>query len=284
MLASTCKSALSEEATSTKNATSRGWEDDDEQDAPPSGEAGPSAPKRSTKQATKATSGSSTKKATKATGGSSTNKVDKAATSEEPLKDSAEGERYTQAECALPIRLVNDADSAMARIMNRTTEKIDKVWTFAGENFNEQCEGSARSRQSMRDKYDNILRAARKHRLALARVDETHGGSGNGRDTLDKDPVPEAGHEEAVAVAAAADEWDGHDPAETNEPIAWRLESRKLAAKLKRRTPQAEIADGDEPIEELEKKRGRPMKVNEMKEIAHQQVDGDHEGEFHSRR
>eukprot|EP00873_Tetraselmis_striata_P015667 jgi/Tetstr1/435931/TSEL_024813.t1 len=44
--------------------------DDDEQDAPPSREAGPSAPKRSTKKATKATGGSSTKKATKATGGS----------------------------------------------------------------------------------------------------------------------------------------------------------------------------------------------------------------------
>eukprot|EP00873_Tetraselmis_striata_P003905 jgi/Tetstr1/424169/TSEL_014775.t1 len=169
--------------------------DDDEQDAPPSGEAGPSAPKRSTKKATKATGGSSTKKATKATGGSSTKKatkatggsstkkVDKAAAPEEPPKDSAEGERYTQADCALLIRLVNDADAAMARILNRT-EKIDKVWTFVRENFNEQCEGNARSRQSLRDKYDNMLRAARKHRLALARVDGTHGGSGNGRDTL----------------------------------------------------------------------------------------------------
>eukprot|EP00873_Tetraselmis_striata_P015453 jgi/Tetstr1/435717/TSEL_024616.t1 len=159
--------------------------DDDEQDAPPSGEAGPSAPKRSTKKATKATGGSSTKKATKATCGSSTKKVDKAAASEEPPKDSAEGERYTQADCALLIRLVNDADAAMARILNRT-EKIDKVWTFVRENFNEQCEGSARSRQSLRDKYDNMLRAARKHRLALARVDGTHGGSGNGRDTVDR--------------------------------------------------------------------------------------------------
>eukprot|EP00873_Tetraselmis_striata_P007406 jgi/Tetstr1/427670/TSEL_017795.t1 len=100
---------------------------------------------RSTKKATKATGGSSTKKATKTTGSSSTKKADKAAAPEEPPKDSAEGERYTHADCALLIRLVNDADAAMARILNRT-ENIDKVWTFVRENFNEQCEGSARSR------------------------------------------------------------------------------------------------------------------------------------------
>eukprot|EP00873_Tetraselmis_striata_P022581 jgi/Tetstr1/442845/TSEL_003222.t1 len=116
-----------------------GGKDDDEQDAPPSGEAGPSAPKRSTKKATKATGGRSTKKATKAIGGSSTKKVDTVAEPEEPPKDSAEGERYTQADCALLILVVNDADPAMARILNRT-EKIDKVWTFVRE-------GSARSRQ-----------------------------------------------------------------------------------------------------------------------------------------
>eukprot|EP00873_Tetraselmis_striata_P016618 jgi/Tetstr1/436882/TSEL_025658.t1 len=117
-------STLSEEATSTKNATSRGGNDDDEQDAPPSGEAGSSAPKRSTKKATTATSGSSTKK------------VGKAAAPKEPPKDNAEGERYTHADCVLLIRLVNDADAEVARILNRT-EKIDKVWTFVREGFNE---------------------------------------------------------------------------------------------------------------------------------------------------
>eukprot|EP00873_Tetraselmis_striata_P032911 jgi/Tetstr1/453175/TSEL_040192.t1 len=99
---------------------------------------------------------------------------------------------------------------------------------------------------------------------------------------LDKDPVPEAGHEEAVAVAAAADEWGGNDPAETNEPIARRLESRQLAAKLKRRVPQAEAADGDEPREEPEKKRGRPKKVSEMKEIAHQHMETMKESSIHA--
>eukprot|EP00873_Tetraselmis_striata_P011094 jgi/Tetstr1/431358/TSEL_021049.t1 len=261
--------------------------DDDDQDAPPSGEAGPSAPKRSTKKATKASGGSSTKKATKATGGSSTKKVDKAAAPEEPPKDSAEGERYTQADCALLIRLVNDADAAMARILNRT-EKIDKVWTFVRENFNEQCEGSARSRQSLRDKYDNMLRAARKHRLALARVDGTHGGSGNGRDTVDRltarapqffDELLQSG---ALEGPLGEDEWGGNDPAETNEPIAGRLESRKLAAKIKRRVPQAEAADSDEAGEEPEKKRGRPKKVNEMKEIAHQQMKSMKESSIHA--
>eukprot|EP00873_Tetraselmis_striata_P044133 jgi/Tetstr1/464397/TSEL_009190.t1 len=58
---------------------------------------------------------------------------------------------------------------AMARILNRT-EKIDKVWTFVRENFNEQREGSEGIEQPIRDYNIIVINAStmRRPRAAAA--------------------------------------------------------------------------------------------------------------------
>ena len=74
--------------------------------------------------------------------------------------------------------------------MANTTEKKDCVWVDLGMQWEQdRLEGVVllhpRTHHQPRNKFDNMLREARKHSLLLARANGTQGGSGNGREAVE---------------------------------------------------------------------------------------------------
>mmetsp|Transcript_4833 Transcript_4833/g.13450 ORF Transcript_4833/g.13450 Transcript_4833/m.13450 type:complete len:261 (-) Transcript_4833:6-788(-) len=80
--------------------------------------------------------------------------------------------------------------------MVNSTEKKDHVWVDIGKQWEEQrLKGGPvlmhpRTSMQLRNKFDCLLRDARKHSLMLARANGTHGGSGNGREEVENLVAP----------------------------------------------------------------------------------------------
>ena len=156
-----------------------------------------------------------------------------------------------------------------ARFANRT-EKKDKVWVAVTDCFNEEMRRrhphyTNRTMAHLRQKWDNQLRAARRHNLFVLKNNGTQGGSGNGRDVLES-RVPPPYYEELLEagwlqgplsnpihvmnggtnardldtgvfdsqeVAEHAASWAGDDLPDTQEPYGGFVESRALVDKKK---------------------------------------------------
>jgi hypothetical protein len=185
-----------------------------------------------------------------------------------------------------------------ARFANRT-EKKNKVWQAVADTFNEEMrrrypQYDVRSVLHLRHKWDNQIRAARRHNLFVLKNNGTHGGSGNGRDVLeDVKPPPyyedllEAGwlqgplsnpvnimnggsktadlvygaSLEGAELAEEAASWAADELPDTQEPYGGSSESRKLADKRKK---SVESNGSKGP--------GRPTKLGQLLSAADEQA------------
>ena len=79
--------------------------------------------------------------------------------------------------------------------MANTTEKKEYVWVDLARQWEkDRLEGALlihpRTHHQLRNKFDSMLREARKYNLLLARENGTHGGSGNGREAVESPQEP----------------------------------------------------------------------------------------------
>lgn len=151
--------------------------------------------------------------------------------------------------------------------MVNSTEKKEHVWIDLGRQWEEDRRLGGptlmhpRTSFQLRSKFDCLLRDARKHNLMLARVNGTHGGSGNGREAVESLVAPAfyqqllgkgflngpmankqcvvGGQRGAASLGVGStsgeveyesdpdDGWGGEDSPPTSEPIGGREEARE---------------------------------------------------------
>ena len=200
--------------------------------------------------------------------------------------------KYTEEEERLLLDVMGLRE-LKARFANRT-EKKDKVWVAAADAFNKEMERrrprySRRTVLHLRQKWDNQLRAARKHNLFVLKNNGTIGGSGNGRDVLEDAKAPpyyeellEAGwlegplsnpvniinggtkardivDLEGEELANQAASWAADDLPDSQEPYGGSGESRALADR-KRESGESGGSKGP----------GRPSKIGQLLRVSHE--------------
>ena len=74
--------------------------------------------------------------------------------------------------------------------MVNSTERKEYVWVDLAKQWEQErlegmCALNPRTHMQLRNKFDCMLREARKHNLLLARQNGTHGSSGNGREAVE---------------------------------------------------------------------------------------------------